>query len=134
MKSLIHVVFGKLLLVTAALLILGTVYAQNPGDQSKETAAAVKYLGSDEDMIVFNVSYPNPDGNKFQIIIKDQDGTQLYQHFFSERSFYRQFRLPKADEDRIVFVIRDNAGEDIVKTFEVNVNSRYVREVAVKKL
>ena len=36
--------------------------------------------------------------------------------------------------DKIVFIIRDAHEADIVKTFAVNVNSRFVKEVAVKKL
>jgi hypothetical protein len=134
MKSLIHAVFGKLILGTLFVLTLATAHAQVQVNNPKETAVAVKYLGTEEDMLVFNVSNPNPGGNKFQLTIKDQNGTALYRDFFSERSFYRQFKLPKTDKDKVVFVFRNNAGADIVKTFEVNVNSRYVREVAVKKL
>ena len=84
-------------------------------------------------MIVFNVSYANPDGNKFQVIVKDQDGTQLYQNIFSDKVFYKQFRLPRADRDRLVFIIRNGREADVVKTFEVNVNSRMTQEVSVRK-
>jgi len=84
-------------------------------------------------MIVFNVAYANPDGNKFQVLVKDQDGTQLYQNIFSDRAFYRQFRLPRADRDRLVFIIRNGKDADVVKTFEVNVNSRVTQEVSVRK-
>jgi len=84
-------------------------------------------------MIVFNVSYANPDGNKFQVIVKDQDGTQLYQNLFSDKAFYKQFRLPRADKDRLVFIIRNGRDADVVKTFEVNVSSRVTQEVSVRK-
>jgi len=96
--------------------------------------ATIKYLGTQDDLIVFNVSYGNPEGSKFQVIVKDQDGNQLYQNIFNEKTFYKQFRLPKADKDRVVFVIRNGKEADVVKTFEVNVNSRFVQEIAVKKL
>lgn len=136
MKSLFTAVFGKLILGTIFLLTLVTANAQSagPGSGSNENAAAVKYLGTQDDMLVFNVSYSNPEGGKFLVTVKDQDGTQLYQGIFSERSFYKQFRLPKTDKDRIVFVIHDYRDADIVKTFDVSVNSRFIREVAVKRL
>ncbi|HXB94259.1 MAG TPA: hypothetical protein VNU70_03835 [Puia sp.] len=136
MKSLIHAVFGRLITGIFFTLTLATAHAQRviPGDGQHESAATVKYLGTEEDMIVFNVSYPNPEGNKFQVTIKDQDGSIIYRDYFSERSFYRQFRLPKADKDRIVFIFHQNEAADVVKTFEINVNSRYVREVAIRKL
>jgi hypothetical protein len=136
MKSLFAAVFCKLILGTSFLLILSTANAQSAGSGagSADSAATVKYLGTQDDMLVFNVSYPNPEGGKFVLTVKDQDGTQLYQSFFSEKSFYKQFRLPKADKDRIVFVFHDYRDADIVKTFDVSVNSRFIREVAVKKL
>jgi len=99
-----------------------------------DTTATVKYLGTQDDMLVFNVAYSNPEGGRFLLTVKDQDGTQLYQSLFSERSFYKQFRLPKSDKDRIVFIFRDSRDAEIVKAFDVNINSRFIREVAVKKI
>jgi hypothetical protein len=148
MKSLIHAVFGKLFPGLFLLLPFGTASAQQAQSGTQEAISAtqqtpaetrskevaVTYLGSYEEMIVFNVSYPNPEGNKFQLIIKDQDGTELFQDYFSEKSFFRQFRIPKADKEKIVFLLRDKNAAETAKTFEVNVNSRLVREVAVKKV
>lgn len=135
MKSQLTTVFGKLILGTCFILVVATAHAQsNPTGAGQNESATVKYLGTQDDMLVFNVSYANPDGSKFLLIVKDQDGTQLYQNIFSEKSFYKQFRLSKADKDRIVFVIRDGKDSDVVKTFEVNVNSRLVQNVAVKRL
>lgn len=85
-------------------------------------------------MLVFNVAYQNPQGSRFVLTIRDQDGNQLYQDFFKDKSFYKQFRLPKTDKDRIVFVIGNGQEESVIKTFAVNVNSRSVQEVAIKKL
>jgi hypothetical protein len=135
MKSLFNALSFKLILGTIFVMAFATAHAQSAatGDGQNENAT-VKYLGTQEDMVVFNVSYPNPDGSKFQLIVKDQDGSQLYQNTFNDKSFFKQFMLPKADKDRIVFVFRNGRDADIVKTFEVSVNSRYVREVAVKKL
>jgi hypothetical protein len=135
MKKLLTAVFGKLIPGFCLILTVATVRAQTitPGAGQTE-GAIVKYLGAQDDMVIFNVSYANPEGSKFQLIIKDQDGTQLYQNIFNEKIYYKQFRLPKADKDRIVFVIRNGKDAEVVKTFEINVNSRFVQEVAVKKL
>jgi len=135
MKSLFNAVYSKLILGTIFVMALATAHAQSAaaGDGQNEIAM-VKYLGTQEDMIVFNVSYPNPEGSKFQLIVKDQDGSQIYQNSFNDKSFFKQFMLPKADKDRLVFVFRNGHDADVVKTFEVSVNSRYVREVDVKKL
>ena len=137
MKSLFNVVFGRLILGTSFLLILATANARptvattEPADT---TAAIVKYLGTQDDMLVFNVSYSNPEGGRFLLTVKDQDGTQLYQSLFTDKSFYKQFRLPKSEKDRIVFIFRDGREAETVKTFDVNINSRIIREVAVRKI
>ena len=135
MKSLFNAAFGKLTFGTLFLLTVATAHAQPTasGAAPGTDSATVKYLGTQDDMLIFNVSYDNPQGNKFIVSIKDQDGTQLYQNFFRDKAFYKQFKLPKSDKDEVIFVIR-NGGTPIVKTFTVNVNSRFVQEVAIKKL
>ena len=135
MRKLLTAVSGKLILGSCLILMAVTVQAQTISSGTGQgEGATIKYLGTQDDLIVFNVSYGNPEGSKFQVIVKDQDGNQLYQNIFNEKTFYKQFRLPKADKDRVVFVIRNGKEADVVKTFEVNVNSRFVQEIAVKKL
>ena len=135
MKKLLTAVFGKLIPGFCLILTVATTQAQTiTSGAGQGESATVKYLGTQDDMIVFNVSYANPEGSKFQLIVKDQDGNQLYQNIFNEKTFYKQFRLPRADKDRIVFVIHNGKEADVVKTFEVNVNSRFVQEVAVRRL
>lgn len=124
MKSLFNAVFGRFVLGATFVMTLATAHAQS----------TVKYLGTQDDMIVFNVSNPNPDGGRFLLTIKDQDGSTLYQNAFADKSFFKQFRLPKSDKDRIVFIFHNNHDADVVKTFEVNVNSRLITEVAIKKI
>lgn len=135
MKSLFNAVFGRFVLGAMFLMTFATAHAQSTaaGDGQNEQAT-VKYLGAEEDMIIFNVSYPNPEGARFQLMIKDQDGSVVYQNSFTDKSFYKQFRLPKTDKDRIFFVFHNNRDTDVVKAFEVNVNSRFVHAVAIKKI
>jgi len=135
MKSLFNAVFGRFVLGATFVMTLATAHAQSTaaGDGRNEQAT-VKYLGTQEDMVLFNVSYANPDGNRFLLTIKDEDGTMVYQNTFTDKSFYKQFRLPKTDKDRIVFIFHNNRDADVVKTFEVNVNSRFVNAVAIKKI
>lgn len=128
--------FAKLFLGTSFLVILATANAQSTdADAAKgDDVAVVKYLGAQDDMLVFDITYSNPTGGKFLVTIKDQDGNSLYQNLFNEKSIYKQFRLPKPEKDRIVFVIRDYRNADIVRAFDINVNSRVIHEVAVRKV
>ena len=135
MKSLFNAVFGRFVLGATFVMTLATAHGQSAstGDGQNEKAT-VKYLGTQDDMIIFNVAYANPEGNRFELVIKDQDGSMVYQNSFTDKSFYKQFRLPKTDKDRIFFVFHNNHDADVVKTFEVNVNSRFVYAVAIKKI
>ena len=97
-------------------------------------SAQIKYLGTQDDLVVFNISYNNPQGAAFNLVVRDQDGSELYQHTFRDKNFFKQFRLPKDERSRLSFIIRNGKDTEIVKNFEINVNSRFVQDVAVKKL
>src|ERR1700761_3087895 len=100
MKSFITAIVGNITFGTILLLTAATAHAQVTSSSPAANTATVQYLGSQDDMLVFNVGYDNGQGNKFLVTIKDQDGAQLYQHSFSDKNFYRQFKLPKADRDK----------------------------------
>jgi hypothetical protein len=135
MKPQLKTVPGKLIIGTFFVLSLATAQAQTVSTvDGQSDNATVKYLGTQDDMVVFNVSYSNPDGSKFTLIVKDQDGQPLYSNSFNDKSFYKQFRLPKTDKDRVVFVFRDGHDADVVKAFEINVSSRFIHEVAIKRV
>jgi hypothetical protein len=136
MKSLFNAVIGRLTLGVILLLTIGAASAQTGASDSAMSAdpAVVKYLGVQDDMLVFNVSYNNPQGGKFLVQVLDQNGNQLFQDIFRDKTFYRQFRLPKTDKDQITFVIRKGQDAPVEKRFAVNISSRIVQEVAIKKL
>ena len=127
---------GKLTLGILFSVAVIAVKAQAPVRASEEKGSplTVKYLGTQEDMVTFHISYKNPSGEKFSIIVKDQDGSQLYQVVHNEKDFDKQFRLPSAEKNRVTFIIRNFKDADITRSFAINVNSRMVEDVAVKKL
>jgi hypothetical protein len=128
--------FSKLTSGIVFFFLVAAASAQSTGtgQGQKEFPATVKYLGIQEDMVVFNISCPNPEGNKFSLTLKDQDGIPLYQNVFSEKGFYKQFRLPKTDKNKITFVLRNGREAEVAKSFEINVNSRFVEDIAIKKI
>jgi len=123
--------FGSLFLLST---FVGKAQTISPDSVRKGEPALIKYLGTQDDMVVFNISYSNPQGTAFHLTVKDQDGTELYQQIFHEKNFYKQFRLPRSERSKLSFVIRNGKESDVVKTFEINVNSRFVQDIAVKKL
>lgn len=91
----------------------------------------IKYLGIKDDMAVFNVSYPNPEGAAFIVAVKDQDGSELYKHTFRDRHFSKQFRLPRDQKTKFCFIIRDGSISDVIKSFEVNGKDPFVKDIAL---
>lgn len=136
MKSLFNAAIGRLSLGVILLLSIGTASAQTGASDSAVSAdpVVVRYLGVQDDMLVFNVFYNNPQGGKFVVQVLDQNGNQLFQDIFRDKTFYRQFKLPKADKDLITFVIRKGQDIPVEKRFAVNISSRFVQEIAIKKL
>jgi hypothetical protein len=146
MNTQLTSVLSKLIFGTLLFLAVAPANAQSPfsvvaavrpsasvaGD--KDSMAMVKYLGLQDDMIIFNISYKNPGGAAFSVVVQDEEGSQLYQSVFKEKDFSKQFRLPRTDRSKVVFIIRDLKATELARVFEINVNSHYIDEVAVKKV
>jgi hypothetical protein len=130
-NALSRLIFGLILVLTVDTANAQTV---GPGVPPATDSATVKYLGAQDDMLIFDVSYVNPQGNRFVVAVKDQDGNQLFQSSFRDKTFFKQFRLPKTEKDLITFVFRNGQDAPVEKRFAVNVSTRYVQEVAIKKL
>jgi hypothetical protein len=143
MNALLTAATTRLIYASLFVFIFSTAHAQTSGGkrvQKEDTAAAgfpgtaVTFLGTKDDMVLFSVACQNPSGDKFCLIIRDQDGNQLYQLVFKDKNFHKQFRLPRADKSQVAFTFRNYRQADITKTFQINVSSRLVEDVAVRKL
>ena len=100
----------------------------NPGEKTTE----VKYVGTSEDAIIFNVSVDNPTGGKFSVIVIDEEDNQIFQEIYTDKKFDKRFKLPKAEKNKLTFVIRNFKTADVKQTFEIN--TKYVEDVVVTKL
>ena len=140
MKRQIISVTGKFLL--ASVFFAGVIVAQaqsinnEPAKVSVEPAkdVVVRYLGTQDDMVSFTVSYKNPEGKKFSVIVLDQDNVQLFQRVYSDKDFEKNFRFPKSDKNKLTFVIRNFKDADISQSFAINVNAYYVKDIAIRKV
>ncbi len=110
--------------------------AQSNGNEpsKKEKTNVVKYLGEQDAMVLFNVSFKNPDGKKFSVIVLDQDKVQLFQHVYSEKNFEKNFKFPGSDKSKLTFIIRNFKDADLAQSFAINMNTRYVDDIAIRKV
>jgi hypothetical protein len=116
------------LLFTGVAVIETQAATINPGEKTTE----VKYIGTSEDAVIFNVSVDNPTGGKFSVIVMDEEGNQIFQEIYTDKKFDKRFKLPKAEKNKLTFVIRNFKTADVKQTFEIN--TKYVEDVVVTKL
>lgn len=98
-----------------------------------ENTAVVTHIGNPEGSLLFQVQYDNLSGDKFALIIKDNDGFTLYQNVYSGKKFDKKFQLPKESAGKLHFIIKGYKNTQ-AQTFEVNTNTRVIEEVIVKRV
>jgi hypothetical protein len=116
--------------VNAQALRTSNIIANN---ESEPNAPVVSHIGTTSDMIVFSVKVPNVKGTRFSIVIKDAEGNTLFNSTYNEKNFSKKFQLPKLENDKYTFLIK-NATGNASQTFEVDSHVRFVEEVVVKKI
>jgi hypothetical protein len=99
-----------------------------------ETAATVKYIGTENNSYVFSVVYNNDKGEKFSLRIADDGGNILFTQVYTDKKFDKRFRLLKDDIDgKLNFIIK-NLKDNSVQKFQVTTTSQIVEDVVVQKM
>jgi uncharacterized membrane protein YkoI len=127
-------VFSKLRAIAVIILIsAASVKAQDYASNTLSPKNAnVKYLMTQNDNMFFQVQLDNEDGDKFSVAVKDQEGAVLFQEIYNDKKFDKKFRLPKTDDGKVVFVIK-NLKDNTAQTFDINAFTRTIQEVVVVK-
>jgi hypothetical protein len=93
----------------------------------------ITHVATNSEAIFFDVKIENAAGERFLIIIKDNEGNTLYRAAYSDKDFKKTFRLPKGESEKITFLVKSDSGTKS-ESFEINSNTRLVEEVIVKKV
>jgi len=113
-----------------------TVRFNEGGDKSIDSAKSnkleVKYLGSKNDNLEFDVHYNNLKGNSFDFVVKDEDGEVLFEKAYSNKQFHKKVELSKIDDlKKLSFsIVSDN--DNVVQTKEILIKTQFVEDVLVK--
>jgi hypothetical protein len=91
----------------------------------------VKYVGSTEDGLFFNVKYNNEKGQNFDILITDEDGETLYEGSFSDKFFDKKFLLPEDSDASLVTISLKSGKDNFIKSYSVKSNT--VKSAVVNK-
>jgi hypothetical protein len=84
-----------------------------------DAQVSVKYVGTDDNRVVFQVQFDNPTGEKFALIIKNDNGDVVYHQQFNGTHFAKNVYFENTDgEIEPTFIIR-NANNEVVRQFHV---------------
>ena len=93
----------------------------------------VNYTGFFNNDLSFNVKFHNPSGNNVTLTVINEEGESLFKSNFSDKKFEKKFVLLKdANVDKLTFLFQ--SGKDVYKeSFDINVVTREVSDVVVKR-
>src|SRR5947207_1166251 len=66
---------------------------------SNETTASVKFAGRTDNALFLDLKVNNPSGDKFKLVIQDNDGTVLFAKEYSDVSFANKVKILKDDDN-----------------------------------
>jgi hypothetical protein len=132
MKKEIILTITKLALVAILVVSVATVQAQTNVSDPSLGNTMVKYVGTDLGMISFNLTFDNPGGKKFTVIILDEENYKLFQANYFDRKFNKEFKLPTQGTNRLTFIIMNSKAVYTSQTFKVE--TKVVEDVEVTKL
>lgn len=135
MKTITLKAFSLVKKTAFMLLVLSITYVSataNTPDSTREDGqdAIVSCLKMEEGQVYFNVKYDNADGGRFDILVNDINGDNLYRSTFTGKNFNKVFRAP-VENGKLVIIIRDAQGNH---KFELTTESKMVQEILVKRM
>lgn len=86
----------------------------------------------EEGQVYFNVKFENADGGRFDVLVNDVNGDNLYRATFTGKKFNKVFRAP-VENGKLVIIIRDSKDKTDHK-FELSTESKMVEQIIVKRM
>ena len=115
------------------LIVSPAASTQDLSGEELSSALQVKYLGGDNEALLFDVKYENKTGHTFRLSVLDETGEACFQDNYSARDFEKKIKIPRlTDTDYVIFLIR-SARENIQLSYKVKVTTKVVDETVFLK-
>src|SRR5436305_10622272 len=101
---------------------------------SNENSASVKFAGSTSNALFLDLKVNNPTGDKFKLVIQDNDGTVLFTKEYTDTSFAKQIKILKDEDNSSYNISIRSANKDLENNFAVSTVSKTIEDVTVTKL
>jgi len=112
--------------------IVGFNEGEKSIDSSKTNKLEVKYLGSQNDNLIFDVHYNNLKGTSFAFVVKDEDGDVLFEKEYNNKQFHKKVELARIDDLKKLSFSIVSYGDNLVQTKDIMIKTRFVEDVLVK--
>lgn len=119
--------------VLSVILFTAAEARNNEKTDANKAKIEVNYTGFFNNDLAFNVKFDNPNGNNVTLTVINEDGENLFKSNFSDKKFEKKFVLLKdADVYKLTFLFQ--SGKEVYKeSFDINVTTREVSDVVVKR-
>jgi hypothetical protein len=121
-----------ILLLAVAVMMVSATNAREKDTTTGDDNAAVKCLRVEDGQVYFSVKFENAAGAKFDVLVNDETGENLYHGVFNEKNFNKVFKAP-SESGKLTVVIRNAKGKEYHK-FEITSEARYVQQAVVKRM
>jgi len=118
------------IMLLVVLVTLTSATAKVSDSTYEDGDASVSCLKMEEGQVYFKVNFENADGGRFDILVNDINGDNLYRSTFTGKNFNRVFRAP-VENGKLVIIIRDTKGNH---KFQLSTESKMVQEILVKRM
>ncbi len=99
---------------------------------SSKSKLEIKYLGSNNSNLEFDIHYNNLKGGSFYFLVKDEEGEVLFEKEYNTKQFHKKVQLARVDDLRKLSFSIVSAKENIVQTKEVVIKTEFLEDVLVK--
>jgi len=124
-------------LFSATVLVVVPSFAKTSSHISTNSTtaqASVKFTGSSDNALLFDVTLDNPSADKFTITITTKDGEILFAKDFSDKNFAKKFKLVKSDDISSYNFKITSGNKSLEQSFVVDATIKTVDNVVVTKL
>lgn len=121
-------------LLVSFLLLTGVNPANASGKDYKPLDAKITYVGSQSNLLTFNIDYNNVEETPFVLELTDDNGQILFQKKFTDKTFNKNIFVKNMGETaKINFSII--AGKKVInQKFNITTEAKLVEDVVVTKL
>lgn len=120
------------LIVSNPLNTLANTTGNEKSARLNDEQVSVQYAGTRNNNFAFSVQFENATGQKFQLIVKNDDGDVVYQEQYNDVHFAKTILLPKDLGEIHPTIIIRTGNQQVEHSFVAN--TKFTENIVVTKL